>query len=190
MNRHGAVVLAAGASRRLGRPKQLLQIDGETLVHRAARLALATQPLQVRVVLGHGAGRIAQALADLPVQLHLAATWEQGMGASLAAGVAALPSPCSGVLVLLCDQPALDAAHLQALVRRWQQAPLRAVASAYAGISGVPALLPRSWLAAAALQGDRGASALLRARCEEVDNVENQQLQFDVDSAADLLPQA
>lgn len=190
MNWHGAVVLAAGASRRLGRPKQLLQIDGETLVHRAARLALATLPLQTRVVLGHGADSIAQALAGLPVQLQFADTWEQGMGASLAAGVAALPSQCSGVLVLLCDQPALDAAHLQALVQRWQQAPLRAVASAYAGISGVPALLPRSWLVAGALQGDRGARALLRERCKEVDNVENQQLHIDVDTAADLPPQS
>lgn len=186
MSRHGAVVLAAGASRRLGQPKQLLQIDGETLVHRAARLALATAPLQVRVVLGHGADDIAQALSDLPVQLQLADAWEQGMGASLAAGVAALPPSCTGALILLCDQPALDAAHLQALVQRWQQAPQRAVASAYAGISGVPALLPRSWLEPVALQGDRGARGLLRRRCEEVDNVENQQLQVDIDGEADL----
>lgn len=188
MNRHGAVVLAAGASRRLGRPKQLLQIDGETLVHRAARLALATEPLQTRVVLGHGADLIAQALADLPLQLQFVDAWEHGMGASLAAGVAALPAHCSGVLVLLCDQPALDAAHLQALVRRWQHAPQRAVASAYAGISGVPALLPRSWLGPGVLQGDHGARGLLRQRCEEVDNVENQQLQVDIDTETDLQP--
>lgn len=188
MNHHGAIVLAAGASRRLGRPKQLLQVDGETLVHRAARLALATAALETRVLLGHGADAIAQALADLPVQLQFASAWEQGMGATLAAGVAALPPSCTGILVLLCDQPALDAAHLQALVQRWRRLPQRAVASAYAGISGVPALLPRSWLLPGTLQGDRGARDLLRQRCEEVDNVENQQLQIDIDGEADLPP--
>lgn len=186
MSRHGAVVLAAGASRRLGRPKQLLQIDGETLVHRAARLALATAALETRVVLGHGAELIAQALADLPVHLQYVQSSEQGMGATLAAGVANLPPQCTGVLVLLCDQPALDAAHLQALVRCWQQSPQRAIASAYAGISGVPALLPRSWLESAALQGDRGARDLLRQRQDEVFNVENQKLCIDIDSEADL----
>lgn len=190
MNQHGAIVLAAGASRRLGRPKQLLQIDGETLVHRAARLALATAGLETRVVLGHGAEQVVRALADLPLQLTFSPCWEQGMGATLADGVAALAPSCAGVLVLLCDQPALDAAHLQALVQRWRRAPQRAVASAYAGIIGVPALLPRSWLVPGVLHGDRGARDLLRQRCDEVDNVVNQNLQKDIDRQADLPPPA
>lgn len=186
MPRHGAIVLAAGASRRLGRPKQLLQIDGETLLHRAARLAAATAPLELVVVLGHEAELLRVALHGLPLRCIVAADWRQGMGATLAAGVAALPAGCDGVLVVLCDQPALDLLHLQALVARWQQAPRRAVASGYAGTVGVPALLPRHWLQPGQLHGDTGARQLLRARQDQVDAIANERLQFDIDAPGDL----
>lgn len=186
MPRHGAVVLAAGASRRLGRPKQLLQIDGETLLHRAARLAAATVPLELIVVLGHEPELLQAALHGLALRSVVAADWHHGMGATLAAGVAALPADCDGVLVMLCDQPALDLVHLQALLARWRQAPQRAVASAYAGVVGVPALLPRHWLLPAVLRGDAGARQLLRARQDQVDTIANEGLQFDVDTPGDI----
>lgn len=183
---HDAIVLAAGASRRLGRPKQLLQVDGETLLHRAARLALATVPRELVVVLGHEPELMRTALHGLPLRSVVAADWHRGMGATLATGVAVLPAHGDGVLVLLCDQPALDLLHLQALVARWQQAPQRAVASAYAGVVGVPALLPRHWLQPEQLHGDIGARQLLRARQDQVDAIANERLHFDIDTPGDL----
>lgn len=184
--RHGAVVLAAGASRRLGRPKQLVTIEGESLLHRAARAALATGPTDLVVVLGHDAMRLADAVADLGVRCIEAVSWSQGMGLSLRCGEAALDPTCAGVLVLLCDQPALDAAHLQRLVAGWHERPERAVASGYAQTVGVPALLPRDWLRTTKLSGDRGARNLLRARATETLVVTNEALGRDIDSPSDL----
>lgn len=184
--RHGVIVLAAGASRRLGRPKQLVAIDGETLLHRTARHALATHPADVVVVVGPAANGSATAVTDLPVRCIEATAPQAGMGASLRRGVAALSTACDGVLVLVCDQPALDAAHLIAMVARWHERPHHAVASGYAGTCGVPALLPRDWLAAAAIDGDRGARDLLRARGADVDVVRNEALASDIDHPSDL----
>ncbi len=140
---HGAVLLAAGASRRLGHAKQLIEIDGEPLLRRAARALLATQPLECVVVLGHDAERMRAALAGWPVREVLAADHEEGLSASLRAGVAALDARCAGALVALTDQPALQVDHLLALCDAWRAQPQRAVASAYADVLGVPALLPR-----------------------------------------------
>ena len=185
--RHGVVLLAAGGSRRLGQPKQLLLLDQETLVHRYARLALATSPADAVLVLGAQAETIAEAVADLPIRAVQATDWTQGMGASLAEGLAALSPDCDAVLVLLCDQPALDAAHLARLLDAGRRAPGRAVASAYAGVLGVPALLPRSWFEVLGkLSADRGARDLLRERADEVVAVAAPALSRDIDDPADL----
>lgn len=185
--RHGVVLLAAGASRRLGRPKQLVAIDGEALVRRAARLALATQPADAVVALGAESAMVAAALTGLPVRALPVPDWARGMGASLRAGLDALSPDCAGALVLLCDQPALDAAHLHALVATWRAAPTRAAASAYAGVLGVPAVLPRAWFAAIEADADRGARDLLRARSAETQAVPCAALAADLDTP-DRLP--
>lgn len=184
--RHGAVVLAAGASRRLGRPKQLVEIDGETLLHRATRAALATRPADLVVVLGHEAALLAAAVSDLDVRCINVASWQHGMGHSLRSGADALDPDCTGVLVVLCDQPALDAAHLRQLVKCWREAPREAVASGYAQTSGVPALLPRDWLHGADFAGDHGARGLLQARATETRVVTNEALAHDIDLPGDL----
>src|SRR5207344_482556 len=110
---HGAIVLAAGASGRFGRAKQLLQFEGEALVHRASRLALATAPSDVLVVVGADADTVFASVRDLAVRRVDCADWRDGMSASLRAGVVALRPECAGALIILCDQPALDAAHLE-----------------------------------------------------------------------------
>jgi CTP:molybdopterin cytidylyltransferase MocA len=184
---HGLVLLAAGASRRLGEPKQLVVVDGETLVRRAARSALATLPADAVIVLGHAAQTIGAAVADLPLRPIVAPDWHDGMGASLARGVAALDARCRGVLVVLCDQPALDAAHCIALVEAWRSDADRAAASAYADVVGVPAVLSRTWLdTPGALAGDRGARELLRADPSRVVRVAAPALARDVDRPRDL----
>lgn len=184
---HGLVLLAAGASRRLGRPKQLVVVDGETLVVRAARSALATSPADAVIVLGHDAASIGAAVAGLPLRTVVAKDWQAGMGASLAAGVAALDARCHAVLVVLCDQPSLDAGHCAALVDAWRRAPHHAAASAYDGVLGVPAVLPRAWLERpGALAGDRGARELLRADPSLVTAIAAPALAQDVDRFEDL----
>ncbi len=184
--RHAVVLLAAGASSRLGQPKQLLQIESVSLLRRAAVAALATQPIEAWAILGAEAERCAVELDGLAMQTRLCADWRQGMGASLACGVRALTAAVDGVLVVLCDQPALSATHLQQLVTRWSERPESAVASAYADVLGVPAVLPRAWFADLAnLRGDRGARDLLRERRDRVIAIPAPSLHYDIDEPHD-----
>jgi CTP:molybdopterin cytidylyltransferase MocA len=184
---HAVVLLAAGESRRLGRPKQLVPVAGEALVRRAARAAIATDPAQALIVVGARADQVWAAVADLPLIRVDCAGWAAGLSASLHAGLDRLESGIEAALFVLCDQPALDASHLRALVTRWSVAPRRAVASGYGGTLGVPAVLPWSWFAdLARLTGDRGARDLLRSRAGEVDVVEAPAFAADVDWPGDI----
>jgi molybdenum cofactor cytidylyltransferase len=184
--RHVVVVLAAGGSSRLGQAKQLLSHDGETLLHRAARFALATAPAEVVVVLGADAARLALAIADLPIRPLICASWRDCMGASLRCALQALAANIDGVMIVLCDQPALSAPHLMALRDVWRGNPLHAVASGYANTVGVPALLPRHWLDEKFLHGDHGARFLLQERKTAVTVIDNPALAADIDQSADL----
>ncbi len=118
--RHAIVLLAAGESRRLGVPKQLLTIDGEPLVRRAARAALATCPAQALIVVGARADDVYAAVADLALTRVACAEWEQGLSASIQAGVRAVDPELAAALFVLADQPALDADHLRALIACWR----------------------------------------------------------------------
>lgn len=183
--RHALLLLAAGASRRLGEPKQLLRLGGETLVHRAARLGLATAPAEAVVVCGAHADAVWREVADLPLRRLDGTDRDGGLGQSLAAGLGALSANIDGALVLLCDQPALDADHLLALRDAWRTDPTRAAASAYEGVLGVPALLPRAWFARLAEgRDDQGARALLRAHAAGVHAVAAPALAHDIDTPA------
>lgn len=185
--RHGVIVLAAGASTRLGQTKQLLTLNGETLVHHAVRLGLETAPVDCVVVCGADAGRVAASVADQPCRMVHCETHRSGMSASLRAGLDALHHECPAALILLTDQTALEASHLRSLCELWQRNPERAVASGYAGIVGVPAILPRTWFAELNLtHGDRGARELLRSRSSEVAIVTAPELARDIDTPAEL----
>jgi molybdenum cofactor cytidylyltransferase len=184
---HAAIVLAAGASTRLGRAKQLVEIDGEPALRRVVRCALSTDPCDCVVVLGHDAARIETVLDGLAVRALRITDADSGMAASLRAGMAALDPRCAGALIVLTDQPALTAGHLQAICAAWRMSPTLAVASKYAGVLGVPALLPRSWFGEiAALRGDVGARALLRARRAEVIAIAAPDLAQDIDTPEDI----
>ena len=161
-----AIVLAAGASRRLGRPKQLLMLAGETMISRAVRLASESGASPVIAVLGAHHELIREALAMGSATSVLNGAWEQGISTSIHAGLAVLEDTaprCSGVLILGCDQPRLTASHLHALLEVFaEQVTPTIVASAYAGVLGTPAVFPREVFPdLRALGGDKGARALL-----------------------------
>jgi molybdenum cofactor cytidylyltransferase len=155
-----AVILAAGASKRLGQPKQLIEIHGEPLLHRVTRIVLqCCDP--VLVVLGFEAERMKVALGDLPVQCVRNLDWEEGMASSLRTAVSALPLGAGAAIFLVCDQPALDQAILERIVQLHQEHPGSRIASGYSGIRGVPALLPcQDFEVVLRLRGDRGAREL------------------------------
>lgn len=151
------IVLAAGASRRLGEPKQLLDCHGEPLVRVIARHVRAATDSTCVVV---GAVDLTAALAGLAVDMVPCPRWSEGMAASLRAGVEWARGH-EAVVVAACDQPDLDAAHVRALIDTYRRTG-HIVASRYADITGVPALFPATMFdALTALEGDRGARALL-----------------------------
>jgi molybdenum cofactor cytidylyltransferase len=158
-----AVVLAAGGSRRLGEPKQLLRIAGQPLVRRAALAALGSRAERVLVVTGAHAERVEAAIAGLAVEAVRCATWEAGLAASLRAGVSAALAPGdASVLLLLADQPGVDAALLDRLIALHRGEGHELAASYYGGEPGVPAIFaPRYARELLGLAGDRGAKALL-----------------------------
>lgn len=185
--RHVALLLAAGASRRLGRPKQLEIVDGETLIRRTARLALATHPSQLYVAIGAEIDGCTAALTGLPLHILQCTDWQRGMGATLAQATRAIGQPAAGLLVLGVDQPHLDQAHLNRLLAQWRQDPQSPAASGYAGTLGTPVLFPAHWRERlAALDADHGARWLLRASSEPVNTIHAAQLALDLDDAQDF----
>ena len=156
-----AVILAAGASRRLGRPKQLVRLGGESLLRRAARAALAGCA-PVLVVLGCRAEEMAPELEGLAVTPVLNAAWEEGMASSIRAGLRALPQGAEAVLFLVCDQVAVDGALVGRLLEVRRDHPEAVIACGYAGARGTPSVFPaRCFGQLLELRGDRGARDLL-----------------------------
>lgn len=185
---HAAIVLAAGGSTRLGTPKQLLTRGGEPLVRRALRLALATRPVRTIVITGACSGEVAAAIDGLACERLEHAGWRDGLGSSLAFAAAALASHAGSTLIVLCDQPGLDEAHLEALLDRAAHARSGCAATQSGGALGAPAVVTRSVLAEAlALEWDRGLGAVLRALPREaIACVDAPALAFDLDTPGDL----
>lgn len=183
------MLLAAGGSRRLGRPKQLVRYRGRPLIWlavAAARGALPCAPLIV--VVGAEALRVRLALRRTRSRARVVmnARWQDGMATSLRAGLAAVGGRAKAALVLVVDQPLVDAAALERLVAAWRRRPGVPAAAWYDGRAGVPAVLPRrQWRALASLRGDEGARALLRGPSQPT-LVDMPEAQVDVDTPADV----
>lgn len=141
---HAAVLMAAGVSERLGQPKQLLRRAGETLLHRMARLAASTGPAKLVIALPVHAQAMAELLGDIPGLKIVHPEPGRGMGASLQAAAACVTA-FSRVLVMGCDQPALDSTHLHALLLGAANSASGCAASVLSGTVGVPAVVPGSW---------------------------------------------
>jgi len=158
-----AIILAAGASTRLGQPKQLAALNGEPLLARAVRIAQQASCSPILVVLGAEADRIRTACCLHNATIVINQEWREGMASSIRAGIDALQNlnpedPPTGVLLMTCDQPAVTPTHLCALATTGDL-----TASAYAGRRGVPAYFPASSFSALKqLTGDSGARELLR----------------------------
>ena len=186
-DRHlAALVLAAGASARLGQPKQLVAFEGEPLVTRAVRRAREAGAETVFVVVGAGYQVITDALSTLepPARILLNRRWQEGMSTSIALGAhAAEREGAHDLLVLACDQVHVTAEHLLAL--RAASRREHVVASSYAGRRGVPALFPEfAFHALQQLTGDRGARDLLAH--EDVLAIPLEGGEFDIDTPHDL----
>jgi CTP:molybdopterin cytidylyltransferase MocA len=181
--RVAGVLLAAGDGTRLGQPKALVELGGQSLAARGVALLRAGGADPVVLVTG-------AAPVDLPgIRVVPNPRWQEGMGSSFAAGLAALPEECAAAVVALADQPLVGAESVRRLIAAFRAGAGVAVA-AYAGRPRNPVLLARAhWPQAIALAaGDVGARPFLRAHPELVTLVEcgDTGSPDDIDTPADL----
>jgi molybdenum cofactor cytidylyltransferase len=135
-----AVVVAAGESSRLGRPKQLLPFRETTLLGAAIAAVKGAAPRRLMVVLGARAAEIRRSAEGADMVEN--AEWRTGLGSSLRAGLERMDG-ADGAVVALCDQPLVPGRHFAALRAAFESRPGHIVASSYEGITGVPAIFPR-----------------------------------------------
>jgi len=184
------MILAAGASTRLGRPKQLLPFRGRTLLRHAAETALASLCRPVVVVLGAFAERLNLELAGLPVTVAMNPQWNEGMSSSIRAGLKALAPDRDGpdaVVIMLCDQPLISAQFLDRLVAVRQTSGKGIVAAEYGGEAGVPALFSRAYFPElAALSGSRGAKPVIARHANDAERIPLPEAALDIDRQEDV----
>jgi molybdenum cofactor cytidylyltransferase len=183
-----AVVLAAGASTRMGQSKQLLPIGDQPMVRRVTEVVCSAGLAQVIVVVGAGAGAVEKALDGLPVQVVFNEAWPGGLSTSVRTGLGALREEIQAALMILADQPALTPGLLRALVARYQDTGAPIVAPSHQGQRGNPVLFDWTLFPElAAAEGDLGGRALIARHREEVELVEvdDRALLRDIDTQAD-----
>ena len=186
----GALVLAAGASRRMGRPKQLLPYRGRSLLRHAAETAAASRCQFVTVVLGAHAENLRRELGNLLmpriVQIVENPGWADGLGSSIAVGVRALITAeerVEALVIMLCDQPLISAQFIDKLVETYERTGKTIVASEYKGTTGVPALFDNAlFTELMALGEDSGAKHVIAKHKDDVARVPFAEGAIDIDT--------
>jgi molybdenum cofactor cytidylyltransferase len=182
------ILLAAGEASRYGSAKQLLQIEGEPMVRRAA-LAAVEAGTRAVVVTGAHRAEVETCLDGVDVVCSFNASWREGMGGSIAHGIGhvrrAMPV-ASACIVMLADQPGITAADLRRFVATANAAPRRIIAARYGGTTGAPCLFPRDYFGElAALTGDLGARMVIRRHANRVDELSVPHAALDIDTVED-----
>ncbi len=189
--RLSAILLAAGSSSRLRQQKQLLRFHGESLVRRSARLLMSLDLATVAVVTGCRAKPVQEEIQDLPVVISHNDAWEQGMGSSIARGVANLPEDVDGVLIAQCDQWRLERNDYFRLISAWNSDISHIYAAQWlhriTSVFGPPVIFPRNLIHELKnLDEKRGAKCIISRHRRTTQFVNMENAAFDVDTEADL----
>lgn len=183
------IILAAGEARRMGQPKQLMQIQGQSLVQRAVRTAQSVSE-KVVVVTGAYHELVQKEIAQLDVLVAHNSEWPSGMGSSIRTGtqkIISFASVPSAVIIMLCDQPLVDQQLLRQLIKVYQETDKPLVASAYRDVIGVPALFAESLFSdLLKLQGKIGAQKVIARYASQAASVDFPEGTDDVDTPEDF----
>jgi molybdenum cofactor cytidylyltransferase len=185
----GVIILAAGASSRLGTQKQLLMYRGKTLLQQILQVAVESIAHHVVVVLGADADSIKKNMDFSNARIVVNTDWQEGMASSIRCGINTLVHMdplVEGAVLMLCDQPYVNASLLNDLIIARQNTGKHIVASSYNGTFGVPALFHKSIFSELLqLKGDMGARSIIQQRAKDVEAVLFSKGNIDIDTAAD-----
>lgn len=164
-----AIVLAAGMSRRMGTPKQLLRLAGETILEHTLKNVRASTVSDIVLVLGHAADSVEKEISSEGIKVVRNQDYQQGMGTSLRTGLAAVDAGASAALIVLGDQPFVRAETLNQLIACHQESKPQITIPIYKGFRGNPVLLDRSVFAELqGLTGDVGCRAIFSNHTENI----------------------
>ncbi len=181
------LVLAAGASTRLGQPKQLVRIGGRPALHAVVSNATAVAGHSVTVVLGAHAAELSRLLAHSPASVIVNRHWQEGMASSIRHGLMSLSAATEAVLILLGDQVAVTSEDLKRLAGAWKEQDSVIAAATYDQHVGVPAIFPRiCFNELSELRGDQGARRILERNSYRVVRVPMPNAALDLDTPEDL----
>jgi molybdenum cofactor cytidylyltransferase len=160
--RASGIILAAGSSSRLGRPKQLLDLAGKPVLQHVIETLSRSPVDEIVVVIGHQAVDVATAVGGTGVRVAVNPDYRTGQSTSLRTGLEATGDESRAAVIVLGDQPGLRAEAVSAVVRAWRKGGALAVQAAYTGVPGHPVLFDRSiWPELAQAEGDEGARSIL-----------------------------
>jgi len=188
-NQYGIILLAAGASRRLGKPKQLLPYAGKTMLQHVLHTVLHERDAPVVLVLGSGASLYLRELDEERIFLTINTEWEKGMGTSIKAGLTALLDKLpdiESVIIMTCDQPYISGKVLDELIETKQKSGKPIVASSYAETLGPPVIFSSQYFPdLMQLEGDSGARKIITQHPDEVASISFPEGNIDIDTQAD-----
>ena len=173
------LILAAGASTRLGQPKQLVQLRGRPALHVVLSTAVAIAGNAVTVVVGANAGRLSYLLSHSPASSIVNKHWEEGLGV--------VPPSADALMIVLGDQVCVTSDDLRRLLAAWNEQPNVIATAAYGQTIGAPAIFPRAYFGELAqLRGDQGARRVLLRNPDRLVRVPMPNAAIDLDTPEDL----
>ena len=185
----GIIILAAGESRRMGSPKQILPIEGKALLRRTTEIALATHCEPIVLVLGANKPQIAPEIIDLPLTIIDNPMWHQGLSSSVKMGMAGLwitTKDIDAVMILVCDQPYLSVEILNKMIEVYKTKKPKLVGCRYGDEVGVPVLFDKVLFGELLnLTGEKGAKPILMNHLDEAHIVDFEKGEIDLDTPED-----
>jgi molybdenum cofactor cytidylyltransferase len=173
----------------MGKPKQLLDVGGVSLLRHSTQIALASRATKVIVVLGSNEDPHREVLENLPVEVVVNHFWKSGMGSSIKTGLHYIlreHGDANGALIMVCDQPELTTDHLDKLIGVYATSGKKIAASAYDNTLGVPAIFGRSFFSnILMLRDDQGARKIIDQFSDQVVSVPFPNGNIDLDTVED-----
>ncbi len=189
MDKTGIIILAAGPSMRLGKPKQLLVYYGKTLVENIVEEAQKANLNPVVVVTGASSASVSGVLGNKKVEIVYNDRWQSGMASGIVAGVSkilALSPETDSLIIAVCDQPFVSAALFGQLMKMKKEQNKGIVGSAYVGTIGTPVLFGKAYFEKLLLlEGEDGAKKILNTNQADLACVHFDQGSIDVDTTED-----